>query len=179
AHAWNGSGASRSSSTWISVTGSTLPRPPLRRATPVGALTGRAQATLASGGGGRVCRLRRRQVPPGELAFLAVGLAESDGKAGFHELLAQVKGMARLGHVELGEDLGDVGPAHEALRVEDVDPLRVSEDPVVEVRDLLLHPPQLGLRVDGHGGIACGDEPAVYVLGQALLPHRVVHQAPR
>src|SRR5690606_3950645 len=122
--------------------------PPSRRATPVRALPGGREPPLpirldllARG------FLLRREIAPGQLAFLPVRLAERDGEPGLHELLAQVEGVGRFVAIQLREDLADVGPDDEALRVEAVDPLPIRAEPVVEVLQLRPQRAELGLRV--------------------------------
>src|SRR5690606_8482049 len=152
AHASIGSGAGVSSTTSIPSVRSALIALRLRDptpfcgATPVRALPGGRESplpirtdVLARG------LLRRREVAPGQLTLLAIGLAERDREARLHELLAQVEGVGRLVHIQLLEDLGDVGPDDEAFRVEDVDPFPVREDPVVGILDLYVQRPELGL----------------------------------
>src|SRR2546422_7673534 len=67
---------------------------------------------------------------------------QGDGELRLHELAAEVEGMGRFVHIELGEDLVDVRAAHEPLVVEHRDRVAVGEDAVVRVRDGTLQLPQ-------------------------------------
>src|SRR5688572_33483570 len=77
----------------------------------------------------------RRQIPPGERAFLTIGLPERHRQMRSSELLADVERMRRLVHSELREDLLNVRAAHEPIVVEDGDGLGIRKNPEVRIRD--------------------------------------------
>src|SRR5207248_8781182 len=55
----------------------------------------------------RTAVIGRGEVAPLQRAFLAVGFSERDGELRLAELASEIKGMGRLAHLELGEDLVD------------------------------------------------------------------------
>ena len=89
--------------------------------------------------------VRRREISPRQRSLLTVGLAERHREAGARQLLAQVEGVRRFPHLELREDVLDVGAADEALMVQHGDPLAVGEDAEIGVRDARLQRAELVL----------------------------------
>src|SRR5437867_1835683 len=95
----------------------------------------------------------RREIAPGKLSLLTIGLSEVDREARLHQLLAEIERMRRLIDVELVEDGLNVGAANEVLGAEDRDCLPIGEDAEVGVGDLRLELAQLGFRVAEHNRI--------------------------
>src|SRR5690348_15215040 len=85
------------------------PALPPRSSAPLGATGAGARA---GGPLGELHMLRpavvwRRQVAPLQRAFLSVRFPQGDGELRLDELAAEVEGMGRFVHIELGEDLVD------------------------------------------------------------------------
>ena len=87
--------------------------------------------------------VRRRQIAPGQRAFLTIGLAQRHGEAGLREFLAQIEGVRWFVDIELREDRLNVGTANESFAVEHRNRLAIREDAVVGIGDRGLQRPQL------------------------------------
>src|SRR6266498_4363866 len=85
----------------------------------------------------------RREITPGERAFLSIRLAKRDGETRSGELFAEIERVRGIVDVELREHVLNIRAADEPLIVEDGDRLAVGEDAVVRVGDFGLQRAQL------------------------------------
>ena len=116
---------------------------------------------------------RGRQVAPAERLLLHVGLAEKEGQARLHQLLAEVERVGGILDAELLEERLDVRAADEQSVVEHADGVAGGGDPEAGVRDRPVQLAELRLGVVRAYPVPPSMKTTISTKGQFILPAEI------